>query len=147
MLDIVTNNNWKRPIYFSGGAFDNEDYLWMKEFLQLEGMVYKLVPVRTQLPKGASQIDMGQIDTDIMFDKVMQWDWGNSESPDISHDVETRTNSITYRGNLARLIEQFINEDQPEKAEEIADAVVWLASDNTKFITGQTLTLDGGTSL
>jgi NAD(P)-dependent dehydrogenase (short-subunit alcohol dehydrogenase family) len=33
------------------------------------------------------------------------------------------------------------------KVEEIADAVVWLASDNTKFITGQTITLDGGTSL
>ncbi|APG65488.1 short-chain dehydrogenase [Tenacibaculum todarodis] len=33
------------------------------------------------------------------------------------------------------------------KAEEIADAVVWLASDNTRFITGQTITLDGGTSL
>ena len=33
------------------------------------------------------------------------------------------------------------------KAEEIADAVVWLASDNTKFMTGQTITLDGGTSL
>jgi NAD(P)-dependent dehydrogenase (short-subunit alcohol dehydrogenase family) len=33
------------------------------------------------------------------------------------------------------------------KATEIADAVVWLASDNTKFITGQTITLDGGTSL
>ena len=33
------------------------------------------------------------------------------------------------------------------KPEEIADAVVWLASDSTKFITGQTITLDGGTSL
>ncbi len=33
------------------------------------------------------------------------------------------------------------------KAQEIAEAVVWLASDNTKFITGQTITLDGGTSL
>jgi NAD(P)-dependent dehydrogenase (short-subunit alcohol dehydrogenase family) len=33
------------------------------------------------------------------------------------------------------------------KAAEIAEAVVWLASDSTKFITGQTLTLDGGTSL
>ena len=32
-------------------------------------------------------------------------------------------------------------------AEEIAEAVVWLASDSTKFITGQTITLDGGTSL
>ena len=33
------------------------------------------------------------------------------------------------------------------KAKEIADAVVWLASDSTGFITGQTITLDGGTSL
>jgi len=33
------------------------------------------------------------------------------------------------------------------KAKEIADAVVWLASENTKFVTGQTITLDGGTSL
>lgn len=33
------------------------------------------------------------------------------------------------------------------KADEIAEAIVWLASDSTKFITGQTLTLDGGISL
>ena len=33
------------------------------------------------------------------------------------------------------------------ESKEIAEAVVWLASDNTKFITGQTITLDGGTSL
>ena len=32
-------------------------------------------------------------------------------------------------------------------AEEIAEAVVWLASDNTSFITGQTVVLDGGISL
>jgi len=32
-------------------------------------------------------------------------------------------------------------------AMEIAEAVVWLASDETKFITGQTITLDGGASL
>jgi hypothetical protein len=121
MLDIVTNNNWKRPIYFSGGAFDNEDYLWMKEFLQLEGMVYKLVPVRTQLPKGSSQIDMGQIDTDIMFDKVMQWDWGNSESLSIYHDPETRRNSITYRMNLSRLMSKLIAEGKMDKAKKVID--------------------------
>lgn len=33
------------------------------------------------------------------------------------------------------------------EVDEIAQAVVWLASEETKFITGQTLTLDGGTSL
>lgn len=33
------------------------------------------------------------------------------------------------------------------EANEIAEAVLWLASDKTQFITGQTITLDGGTSL
>lgn len=33
------------------------------------------------------------------------------------------------------------------EADEIADAVLWLASDQSKFITGQTITIDGGLSL
>ena len=121
MLDLVANNNWKRPIYFSGGAFDSDDYLWMKEYLQLEGMVYKLVPVRTPLGKDASQIDMGQIDSEIMYNKVMQWDWGNSESNTIYHDPETRRNSITYRMNLSRLMDQLIKEGKKEKAKKVID--------------------------
>jgi hypothetical protein len=121
MLDIVANNNWKRPIYFSGGAFDNEDYIWMKEYLQLEGMVYKLVPIKTALPKDGGPLEMGQIDSDKMYAKVMKWDWGNSESTKIYHDPETRRNSITYRTNLARLMNQLIIEGQNEKAKNIIE--------------------------
>ncbi|MFV8268670.1 DUF2723 domain-containing protein [Flavobacterium sp. GT2N3] len=121
MLDIVANNNWKRPIYFSGGAFDGEEYLWMKEYLQLEGMIYKLVPIRTALPKDASPLNMGQIDTDKMYAKVMKWDWGNSESSTIYHDPETRRNSITYRANLSRLMNQLIAEGQKDKAKNIIE--------------------------
>lgn len=33
------------------------------------------------------------------------------------------------------------------EADEIAEAVVWLSSDQSKFITGQTITIDGGLSL
>ena len=69
----------------------------------------------------ANPFDMGRLDSDLMYKKVKKWDWGNSGSPDIYHDVETRKNSITYRGNLARLIETLINEDKLDKAEEIAD--------------------------
>ena len=121
MLDIVANNNWKRPIYFSGGAFDSEDYIWMKEYLQLEGMVYKLVPIRTALSKDASPLDMGQIDTDNMYAKEMKWEWGNGESPKIYHDPETRRNSITYRTNLSRLMNQLIVEGKKDKAKNIID--------------------------
>jgi hypothetical protein len=121
MLDIVANNNWKRPIYFTGGSFGDDDYLWMKDYLQLDGMVYKLVPVKNPIADAPSPLDMGQIDSDKMYNIVMKWDWGNSESPNIYHDTETRKNSITYRTNLARLMEQLINEGKKEKAKKIID--------------------------
>ncbi len=119
MLDIVANNTWERPIYFTGGAFGDDDYIWMKDYLQLDGLCYKLVPIKTPVDK-ANPFDMGRIDSDLMYEKVKSWDWGNS-GEDIYHDVETRKNGISYRGNLARLIETLINEEQFDKAEEIAD--------------------------
>jgi hypothetical protein len=120
MLDIVANNNWERPIYFTGGAFGDDDYIWMKDYLQLDGLCYKLVPIRTHVDR-ANPFDMGRVDPEKMYDLVSKWQWGNSGSEDIYHDVETRKNGITYRGNLARLIEVLINNDEPKKAEEIAD--------------------------
>lgn len=121
MLDFINNNNWKRPVYFSGGAFDNEDYLWMKEYLQLEGMTYKLVPLRTKLNKDSGQMDMGRIDSENMYAKVMAWDWGNSESDKIYHDPETRRESLTYRMNLSRLMRQLILEGKMDKAKKIIE--------------------------
>ncbi|KGO94057.1 DUF2723 domain-containing protein [Flavobacterium subsaxonicum] len=121
MLDLFYNNNWKRPIYFTGGSFGDDDYLWMKDYLQLDGMVYKLVPVKTAIPKDGSPLDMGHIDTEKMYNIIMAWDWGNSESPNIYHDPETRKNSITYRTNLARLMEALINEGKRDKAKKVID--------------------------
>ena len=120
MLDIIAQNNWERPIYFSGGAFGDEDYIWMKDYLQLDGFAYKLVPIKTALDKN-NLYDMGRIDSEKMYELVKDWEWGNSGNPDVYHDVETRRNSLTFRGHMARLIEKLINEEQLEKAEEIAD--------------------------
>ena len=120
MLDILKNNDWKRPIYFTGGSYEDEEYIWMKEYLQLDGLVYKLVPIKTP-ENPQNPYLMGRIDSERMYNIVKKWDWGNANSPDIYHDPETRKNSISFRSNLARLAEQLVNENQAEKAIEILD--------------------------
>ncbi|MCH9659635.1 MAG: DUF2723 domain-containing protein [Bacteroidetes bacterium] len=120
MLDIIANNDWTRPIYFSGGAFGDDDYLWMKNYLQLDGVVYKLVPIKTPVDP-RNPFDMGRIDTEKMYDVVMNWNWGNSGDPSVYHDTETRRNGITYRSHIARLAETLIKEGKKEKAEKVLD--------------------------
>jgi tetratricopeptide (TPR) repeat protein len=120
MLDILNQNDWERPIYFTGGSFDKAEYIWMKDYLQLDGLVYKLIPIKTEFP---SELDMGQVNADLMYENVMKWDWGNSGSDDIYHDPQTRRQSISYRLNLAKLVEQLVVEEKFDRAEKVLDLV------------------------
>jgi NAD(P)-dependent dehydrogenase (short-subunit alcohol dehydrogenase family) len=54
---------------------------------------------------------------------------------------------IAAKPDMDAILKSVIPMKRYGKAEEIAEAAVWLASDSTKFMTGQTITLDGGTSL
>jgi len=123
MFDILNNNNWKRPIYFSPGSFGDDDYLWMKDYLQLDGMVYKLVPMKTPVIE-ENYPDMGQIDTEKMYKLATNWKWGNGESTKIYHDPETRRNSISSRTNLSRLMELLIKEGKIDKAKKVIDLAI-----------------------
>jgi len=116
MLNELLNNDWKRPIYFSGGSFSDPDYLWMKNYLQLDGLAYKLVPIYTKF----EGIDFGRIDSDTMYKNVKKWSWGNLNKG-IYLDPETRRNSLVYRSNLFRLAKQLFVEGNHDKAKEILD--------------------------
>lgn len=54
---------------------------------------------------------------------------------------------LSSRDDMEDLLKRYIPMRRFGKADEIAEGICWLASENSKFITGQTLTLDGGTSL
>lgn len=119
MLDVIANNDWKRPIYFSGGSFDEQEYIWMSDYLQLDGLVYKLVPIKT---KNKSIFDKGRVDSDLMYNIVNKWDWGNSGSLDIYHDPQTRKQGgVSYRIVLARLLEKLLEENKLVKAKTVVE--------------------------
>ncbi|WP_418501078.1 DUF2723 domain-containing protein [Flagellimonas sp.] len=118
MLDLIANNDWKRPIYFSGGSFDSAEYIWMKDYLQMDGLVYKLVPIRTP---NRNSFEMGRIDAELTYDIVKKWEWGNSGSDDIYHDPQTRSQGLSFRSNIARLMETLIEEKKIDKAKNVID--------------------------
>jgi hypothetical protein len=119
MFDILANNNWEKPIYFTGGAQADEEYIWMKDYLQLDAMTYKLVPILT--PNSGNFFEMGRINTDVMYENVKNWNWRNITDEDIYLDPETRKNSVSYRNNMERLARELIKENKLDKAEEILD--------------------------
>ena len=125
MLDILANNNWERPLYFTGGANADEEYIWLKDYMQLDGIAYKFVPIRTNSKnkrgRPKSILELGRIDTEMMYANVKKWDWKNSNNENVYIDVESRKNSISFRNYLLRLADQFIIEKQFDKAEEMLD--------------------------
>ena len=120
MLDILNNFNWERPIYFTGGANADEEYIWLKDYLQLDGMAYKLVPIKTP-NKGKSIFEMGRIAPDKMYENVKKWDWKTINNGTIYLDEQSKRNVISLRNNLMRLSEEYIARKDTLKAKEILD--------------------------
>jgi len=120
MLDILANNDWERPIYFTGGANADEEYIWLKDYLQLDGLAYKLVPIKTPI-EGKSLFDMGRIDPDKMYTNIQKLDWKNINDGKIYLDEQTKRNSISMRNSLLRLSEAFSKKGDTAKALEILD--------------------------
>jgi len=54
---------------------------------------------------------------------------------------------LSSRPDMEQRLKQLIPMGRFGEASEIAETVAWLASDSSKYITGQTITIDGGTSL
>ena len=120
MLDILANNDWERPIYFTGGANADEEYIWLKDYLQLDGLAFKLVPIKTSI-ENKTMFDIGRIDTEKMYKNVQKWDWRNINSGEIYLDEQTKKNAISLRNSLLRLTEAFAKEGDTIKAMEMID--------------------------
>ncbi len=118
MLDILNTFDWKQPIYFTGGSMDDSEYIWMKDYLQLEGMAYKLVPIKTENNR---VFNLGRINPEKMYANIKKIDWKNINDGKIYLDEQTKKNAISLRNNLIRLAEEFAKKGDTVKAIEVLD--------------------------
>lgn len=119
ILDILAHNDWKRPVYFVTGYHD--DAMGLEEYFQLEGLAYRLVPIKSQ---NKSWVDYGRIDTDILYDNVMnKFLWGGANNPSVNLDYHHIRTLIVVKSRLiyAKLAKALIAEGKNEKAVEVLD--------------------------
>jgi tetratricopeptide (TPR) repeat protein len=120
MLDILANFDWKQPLYFTGGSYADSEYIWLKDYLQLDGLAFKVVPILTS-NKDKSMFEMGRIDSEKMYNNLQKLEWRNINDGKIYIDAQTRKNAISLRNNMLRLADTFANENNFKKAEEVLD--------------------------
>ena len=120
----------ERPIYFTGGSNSDSEYIWLKDYLQLDGVAFKLVPIKTptkyydengQVIREISLFDIGRIDSEKMYKNIQKWNWRNINDGKIYLDEQTKRNSISMRNSLMRLSNEFALEGDTAKAIEVLD--------------------------
>lgn len=130
MLDILNNFDWKRPIYFTGGSNADSEYIWLKDYLQLDGVAFKFVPIKTpskiynekgELVREFTLFDIGRIDTEKMYNNIKKLEWRNINNGEIYLDEQTKRNAISLRNSLMRLSSAFAIEGDTLKAIEVLD--------------------------
>jgi hypothetical protein len=128
ILDLVAFNDWTRPIYFAVTVGD-ENYMNLQEYFQLEGLAYRLVPVRTP---GGTDGQTGRVATGEMYDNMMnKFRWGNMSDPRVYLNQNNQNMAMNFRNNFARLAESLLAEGKRDSALKALDRCLEVMPDET----------------
>jgi len=117
ILDIIANNNWKRPIYFAI-TVGRDKYLNLQDYFQTEGFAYRLVPVKTV----SDDQSVGSVRTDVMYDNIInKFKWGNMNDPKVYLDENNIRMSMNVRNSFVRLADGLIAEGKRDSAIAVLD--------------------------
>ncbi|KAA5549515.1 glycosyltransferase family 117 protein [Adhaeribacter rhizoryzae] len=117
ILDILATNNWERPVYFSTTT-SSSDYLNLQPYFQLEGLAYRIVPV-----KNPDQEEEGYVEKDIMYNNMMnKFSWRNLDNPNIFYD-DSYVSQLppNTRDKFYRLATAYLQAGDKAKAKEVME--------------------------
>ncbi len=119
VLDFLQKNDWDRPVYFAITT-GRESYIGLQDFFQLEGMAYRLVPIRSENTDGQE----GRINTGILYNNLMnKFQWGNINDPRTYMNEDNRRLAVNFRNIFQRLANALILENKLDSAIAVLDRV------------------------
>jgi hypothetical protein len=124
LLDIISTNaanGWERPIYFAVTCRP-EKIMGIRDYLQLEGMGLRIVPVKTLSPGQYGAMGMGRVEMDTMYNNIMtKFRWGNFDKKECFIDESYMPSVHSIQFGMVRLASELAKAGQKEKAINILD--------------------------
>jgi len=123
IIAAVAKQGWKRPICFSAGFPGGDNFQGLDEYIQMDGLVNKLVPVRTagSSPEiGAPQAVNNNKSLDLYVNKFL---WGGTNKKNIYFDEKNKAMLMTYRFSGAKVAESLIRDGRKEDAVKLLDKI------------------------
>ena len=128
ILNIIANNNWKRPIYFAT-TVGSDNYLNLEPYFQLEGLTYRIVPIFT---RSNNEVVPGRVETSKMYENVMtKFKFGNMNLESVYLDENNMRMTTNFRINFSRLAEELLNQGKRDSAVNVLDKCVFEMPDKT----------------
>ncbi len=158
LLDIIANNDWTRPLYFTSSAgpasigligyTDNGAY----SYLQQDGAAYRFVPIKHEITSGNS---VARVDTELLYDNLMnKFQYGGLKDGVYVDEFVTNTLRTTqFRNTFAQLAGALLEKGDTTRAVSVLDKAMeelpveavgyddqllsvileyWMAEENTK---------------
>jgi hypothetical protein len=117
VLDLLSNNNWERPVYFAITT-GSGSFIGLEDYFQMEGLAYRLVPIRTVRRDGLT----GRTDTPIMYGNLMnKFDFGNMGTPGVYLDETNMRMAMYMRNTYGRLASALADVGRADSARRVIE--------------------------
>jgi hypothetical protein len=121
ILDVVASNINDRPVYFAVTCRP-EKMMGLQDFMQLEGLGLRIVPVRSQSEQGLYVYGFGRVDTEKVYDNVMnKFKWGNFDTHRTYINTSYGPSIQSIRVVILRAGRRLNDQGQKEKAAQLIE--------------------------
>lgn len=121
ILDLIVSNIYDRPIYFAVTCQPSK-FWGLNDYMQLEGLALRIVPVRSRSDRNYSVVGSGRVDSEKVYKNVMEkFRWGNFDKIDAYVNQSYQPSLQTMQLAMRRAAINFLENGEKEKALELMD--------------------------